>query len=466
MSLRAAVFLDLATVSGCVAVLIARGGLRHSHPAVLYVVFHVMVVTMRVLAINQGSPTFLSETPGLDGPTPEEIARAVNYADLALVAATVGWTHGGRLLRARKAPVEPAAAAPHSSIEASSKWSPVSGKIIGVGALIFMPIGIYALTEYAFIPGGEVPVYDNEISILVTALLWPGLLLLAFIYRYGFRFYLTIPLALYLAIISLQGTNRFRLILPVILLCLIHLDRRGRRWPGLGMLAALTAVVLFFFPMKVIGAQVKAGGGIAEIVSAVRDSAPDSMRGRANDQAILDQLALTLSLTDRHGKVFWGRPYANTVFLPLPRSFWSAKPGLADHLKEMSTDTRPMGQIGGVTTLIGDLYLNFRLPGLVLIAYGLARLSRRSHIKAYRSSYWSLRRFVYLLLASISIQVFRDGLVSLPVFMLVAYLPLVVIVLLHWRGLERERPLQNRAIPQRATDGSSGRPVNAALSRR
>jgi hypothetical protein len=62
-----------------------------------------------------------------------------------------------------------------------------------------------------------------------------------------------------------------------------------------------------------------------------------------------------------------------------------------------------------------------------LTAYWLAR----GYFHAYRSSYFSVSRFAYLLIACNLIQVYRDGLTSLVVYTSVNMMPLTIIVLLH-----------------------------------
>lgn len=200
------------------------------------------------------------------------------------------------------------------------------------------------------------------------------------------------------------------------------------------MVGLMVLILLIFFPLKTIGRQVQAGVPFSQVLRSTQSTFSSSVQGRSGDQAILDQMAMTLSLADQHHRVFLGRPYVNLLYLPIPRPVWSSKPGLADHIAEISTPDRPMGKTGSVTTLVGELYLNFRLFGLILVPYLLARLTGRIYARAYQQPYLSVPRFTYLILASNMIQIFRDGLISVPVFMLIQMLPLVVMALLHWRG--------------------------------
>jgi hypothetical protein len=432
MSIQTAIALDIMLVCAGAVILHFAGGLRLSHPAVLYLMFHVLVFTARAAAISLGAPTFLSNVRGLDAPSLAEITQALIYADAMLVATIVGWLSVSKSSAARLSGTG-------ADVD-QVRTTPLSDKKIWWICGLAGSIGIYAFGRYAFIPGGDPQSPGEQFSDLMSpsiihflsiAMTWPGLVLLILIYRYGFRFYLLAPMAAYLFVIAMQGYDRFRLVIPLILLCMIYLDRRGRRWPGVALVAGFLALVALFVPLKSIGRHIQAGGGGGEVVSMVSSSASDSLLAQSSDQVIMDELAITIALADQHGRIYFGEPYLSTLLLPIPRSLWPDKPSGADHIQEISTSARPLRGIGGVTTLVGDLYLNFRLPGLLIIAFWLARRSGVLHRNAYRLPYLSVQRFSYLLFASILVQVFRDGLLSLPLFLLVHFLPLTALALVH-----------------------------------
>lgn len=438
LDLSTAVTIDLIVFTVCSFVLLYRGGLRHSHPAVIYLAFHALVFSSRAVAINSGAPTFLSDVPGLDGVRTGEIAFALLIADIALISATLGWTSARR----PRTHLDEAIASP--GIEAqywpqgAPSYRPLQLKYVHVVAAIAMPLGLLALAKYGNVPGSQAQSLATSSALtssyFTIAATWPGLILVALIYFHGFRPALLIPMIVYLGFISIQGYDRFRLIIPVLLLGQIFLDRRGKRWPGKAMLLLIAVGVLVFFPLKAIGIGIQQGEGFSTIATKAEATIQDALTGRNQDQALLDELAITVSSANESGHVFLGQPYLNVVLLPIPRQLWPGKPGLADYLDGLSQPGRPLAQIGGVTTFPGDLYINFRVFGLTFIMFLLARLSGRACTAAYRVPYLSIGRFAYLLLASNLIQIYRDGLISIPVFLLVNMMPLVAIVALHLRG--------------------------------
>lgn len=429
LDLQTAVLVDLTVLTACAGAMSLRGNLRHSHPAVLYLVFHALAFSGRGLAIANGAPTFLSGVPSYDQVTEHEIVRALLYADAALVAATTGWLTY-RAPHARMGDTDNVGTRRGSDPPTALLYRPLETRILVWVAIITLPIGLYVLSRYAYVPGAGVRLTTSS-SYVTIATTWPGLILVALIYRFGFKLYYLLPLGAYLLLISLQGYGRFRLIIPLILLIQISLDRRSRRWPTARATAALVVVLLAFFPLKGLARNVREGAPLHETRAIVSQSLQDAFSGRSPDQTALDQLGLSLALTDGYGRTFWGEPYLSIITLPVPRELWAAKPGLSDAADAISTPRRPLGQIGGVTTLVGDLYLNFRLAGLLLLMFALARVSSRCFEAAYERPQASVGRFAYLLLACNLIQVFRDGLLSIPVFLFVNMLPLMVIVLLH-----------------------------------
>jgi hypothetical protein len=99
-----------------------------------------------------------------------------------------------------------------------------------------------------------------------------------------------------------------------------------------------------------------------------------------------------------------------------------------------------MSEMGMTVTFMGEFYLNFGNVGVVIMSFLTAYWLARIYFRGYRSSYYSVLRFSYLLIACNLIQVYRDGLMSLFVFTLVNMMPLSIIVFLHLVRPLRARP--------------------------
>jgi hypothetical protein len=163
----------------------------------------------------------------------------------------------------------------------------------------------------------------------------------------------------------------------------------------------------------------------------VREGIATAARGYHADEMILDEFASALSLADSHGKLYWGSTYLGLLTVAVPRQLWPEKPGLTDFEKEISTAARPMAADGMTVTMLGEFYLNFSYVGVVAMSFALAWFTGNWFHAAYCQSYFSLSRFVYLLVACNLLQVYRDGLSSLFVFTVINMMPLTAIAAIH-----------------------------------
>lgn len=415
MNLEQAIGIDALVVLACGLVILRSGHARFTHPGILYLFFHISVFSLRALAISNGSETFL-------GATPQECARALNLADLALASATVGWLSS---VRRMKNPNR--SGSPNATRE-------IRLKTIVIVGIFTVPYGLYTLLRFAYVPG-----FTGDDSLATSSyetfsMTWPGLVLSMLIFRLGFRWQLMVPMFGYLGLMAIQGESRFRVVLPLILLMGIYLDRRGMKWPRLPFVAAMLAAFLMFFPLKTIGQDIQANVPVGAIAHNVQKSFFSPLQGDSDGQRILDQAALSESLASQRSLTFYGKPYLNVLVLPIPRLMWPEKPGLADHLAELQTMSQPIGQVGSVTTMVGDFYINFRLPGVIVLSFILAFASGRLFSRAYARPSTSILRFTYLVIAAATVQIARDNPISIAVFVLVHGLPYVAVVALTIMG--------------------------------
>lgn len=422
-----ALVVDLITLTTCTVLLLRYGRLAHSHPAVIYLFFHVLAVSSRVLAIVVGAETLFTKWGTVYEPVTEaELARAVFLADTVVVIMTIAWLRASVVdLRRQDRQLR--------KVDTSAMT--LSLRYIWVVVAVAFPIGVVGVALIGNVPGFEKPEIDfgewQESSWLLITTTWAGLSLLALIYWYGFKWWLIVPMSVYLFIMSVQGFHRFRAIIPLILLLQIYLDRRQKKWPPAYITAVIISAMVLFYPMKTIGRMAQEGATVSEISESTTEILREVAAGQNGDQTVLDQLASSLTLIDRAGTFYYGSTYLAFLTSPIPRQWWPDKPGLADYQKDFSTPSRPMGEMGMVMTFIGEFYINFGYFGVAIMSFLMAYWLARISFRAYRSSYHSVLRFGYLLIACNLIQVYRDGLMSLLVFTLVNMMPLSIIVFLH-----------------------------------
>lgn len=442
---------DVLCLVTCAALLLRYGRLGHSHPAVIYLIFHAYAFTFRLFSLVGGSKTLFSTFQGNFEPvTMAEIMRAAGMADAALVVFTLACI---------------------TAYSTGSRRNPRYGQPGGSGrtdmitlsplhvwriVLFALPIGVFGLLFLTNLPGMQQSANGdsllNQSSYFAITPSWTGLCLLSLIYLNGFKKYFAIPLVLYLLLMILQGYHRFRVIIPTILALQIYMDRHQMRWPTYRMISIYALLVLAFFPMKSIGRMIQRGESLQEIIINSNESISEALSGEHGDTQFMDQFASALTLVDDHGKFFHGSVYLALITLPIPRQLWPDKPGLADYLKEISTPTRPMGEFGMIVTYLGELYVNFGSLGVYFVTFLLGYLLSKLYFAAYMQNYYSVIRFVYLLVSCNLIVVYRDGLISFVIFTFVNMMPLVLIALLHYFA-----PFEVRVSPACEAVGSTGR---------
>ena len=453
----------MVTVVGSVVLLLRYGRLSHSHPGTIYLFFHLYTFTFRLLGLIFGADLLFSQYQGFfEVVTQGEIVRAALLGDLALAVMTIAW------IKASADDLKKLRRSPKSQVESEPD---LSLRYIWIVVSITFPLGILGLLAFANVPGlssvkeALEPGEWQTSSYFFIMQVWAGLALLALIYWYGFRWWLMLPMSLYLLLMAYQGYHRFRVLIPALLLVQIFLDRRKLKWPPLYLSAVLVALVLIFFPLKSIGQMAQEGESVNDIVIMSTESVNAALVAKAPDQQFLDQFACALSLMDDASHYYYGSTYLALVTLPVPRAWWPDKPGLADYLKDISKPWRPMSELGMIVTFLGESYINFGYVGVVIIpillAYGLGRI----YFRAYRSNYFSIARLAYLLIACNLIQVYRDGLVSIVIFTWVNMMPLMILTLLHYvlpsRRKKKTQPTYDAAndLDEHAVV-SSGRPVH------
>lgn len=408
MDLGTAVLIDGLTLVVCVTLLAVRGQFTHKSPATIYLLFHIFVISPRAWALHGGAPRLL---PLSDS----GFARAVIVADVALVVMTAAWVLKTPE-RWDRTPPEP------KMLRPSIVW--------GVFALA-MPVGIFFMATRSATSGFGGSEFTTSYQLI--ALNWPGLVLLAGIYVSGFRWYLVLPLLSYLTFMALQGSDRFRVVIPAILLMQIYLERKGRRLPDARVALVAALLLIAFIPMDALGKSYAEGTlSVDTLSSSWSQGLGDVTEGRSSDQAVFDQYATTLYLSDQLGRPQYGRHYVDLLALPVPRPWWPDKPATNEHLLAISSESLPLARIGAVFTLSGELYTDWRWFGIVIGGFLVARLLLRALRRADAYPYGSLVHFAYLLLSAAMIQIYRDGLSTLPIFLIVQNAPLMLMIALCW----------------------------------
>ena len=408
--------LDLGVVALVIVMMFRR--MAFWHPLTAYLLFHLYSFTYRLFQIVGGSPLMYTGQANAEAITPEEIIRAMLWADAGLIlfVAASWWAH---LVFEAKSdqPVE------------RRVLNPNIAKFIG---LLCLPLGAYFF--YVVKTGGLALSTDSAATGYIQVLaMWPIGVLGLLIFTFGFRWYLLVLTAFFLGAVAFQGYHRFMLILPLLYFAALYLQTQRRRWPTIPILVAAFFLGLVFPRLKYIGQAMQYGDtreAMAQFSQAfVKDK--QSYTEFAATEDFLDQFAGGLSLIDGNERKFWGSTYLAIITLPIPRAWWPNKPGLADHMQEISTSGRRYDVEGRIFTYLGESYLNFGYAGLILIPALLGYLLTTACLRATSGPMLRFGRYLYLVFFMALVQTFRDGVLSILVFTVVHNMPMMFTWILH-----------------------------------
>jgi hypothetical protein len=407
--------LDLFVVALVIVLMFRR--MAFWHPLTGYLLFHLYSFTYRLFQIVGGSPLMYTGQANAEAITPDEIIRAMLWADVALIlfVAASWWAH---LVFEAKSdqPVE------------RRVLNPNIAKAIG---LLCLPLGAYFF--YMVKTTGFVASIDSASAGYVQAMsMWPIGVLGLLIFAFGFRWHLLALTAFFLGAVAFQGYHRFMLILPLLYFAALYLQAHRRRWPGVVMVVAALFIGLVFPRLKSIGASIQYGD-YQNAITMVQESFGQSKSEYevASTEDFLDQFAGGLSLIDSNERKFWGSTYLAIITLPVPRAWWPNKPGLADHLQEISTSGRQYNIEGRIITYLGESYLNFGYAGLILIPALMGYILTALCLHATAGPMQRLGRYIYLVFFMALVQTFRDGVLSIFVFTFVHNMPMLFTWILH-----------------------------------
>jgi len=387
------------------------------HPLTGYLLFHLYSFSYRLFQLISGAPMMYTSQENREAITPEEISRAMLWADIALIVfAFASWLAHRNFDAKAERPVM------------RRVMNPNIARAIGICCL---PIGTFILYT---VKAGTIDLStDNAASgYAQVAAMWPIGTLGLLVFTFGFRWYLVGLVAFFLGGVALQGYHRFMLILPLLFFVAHYLQITRRRWPTWPILVGAVCVMLIFPRLKYIGRAVESGDtqdAVALLAQSFTFGGKD--KEDADSEQFLDQFAGGLTLIDYNGRKFLGSTYLAVITLPIPRAWWPGKPGLADHMHEIATAGRPYNVEGRIFTYLGESYLNFGYVGLFLIPALVGYLLTAYCVSANAGPFQRLPRYVYLVVFMVLIQTFRDGLLSILVFTVVHNMPMLFTVILH-----------------------------------
>ena len=426
-----ALIIDLTTISICTLFLLKLGRISAMHPAVIYLFFHVWVVTKRLIELNLGAPLF-SAFPQ-QPISLYELTRASLMFDVVLAVMTLAWIINSVMDLKRNGPLP----AP------GQEKAPNLSRTYMIGfAWLMIPLAFFGMaTAHGGSESGIEGASNNAFS---TLSIWLPLSLMPFFYWYGPRRGIVAAALVVGAITEItRGDARWLLLLPTIFFCYAYLSRTGLKWPPRKVVIILVVAVLLWLPGKQISHIISGGGGLSDIAQATTSVwTNSSTQSNHPDTSFLDMAALTVSLVDAKGKFYYGATFGPATINFIPRALWPDKPQASAWLSEISTADRPMATYGMTASLMGASYVDYGYFGIVIVPFLFALFLGWAYFQAFRCSHYSVGRFAFLVMSCVLFQPFRDGLATFFIFNYVGMLPMYIIVILHL--ILPTRPIRTR----------------------
>ena len=404
---------DITVLLSCSWFLCRYGKISIYHPAITYLVFHTFVFSTRILFLTTGANFFLgNQIDYFTAIEAQEIIKASLLADLGFISMTVAWLWEAN----RKT----------SFIPAKSVIL-LDGNVLKLVLSITIPLGIWGIYSQLYIPGIGKSQFNfgswSESSYIQNTQNWLILSCLVIVFKYGFQKYSLIIIGLCLFILAFQGQHRYRVLSPCLFLLFLYLHRENKKWISSRFVILILMGILIFLPMKYVGKLIQQDASMEDLIEFALEYRESLALGVNADFSFLDMYASTLTLIDQHGGYYYGSTYFTLLFSPIPRQFWENKPSLIQWMTDISTPVRNLKELGSVATLYGESYANFGIFGILFIPFLFAKYSARWYYKILHTNAQSANLFLYLCFASMIIQVYRDGLNAIFIFLCIYNMP-------------------------------------------
>ena len=404
---------DIMVLLTCSCLLFRYGKISIYHPATTYLAFHTFVFSARILFLMAGANFFLgNQMYYFTEIEAHEIVKASLLADLGFASMTAAW-----LWEANR----------RKGLNPTKSVILLDDNSLKLVLFITIPLGIWGIFSQLYIPGiGKAQMNFgswSESSYLQNMQNWLILSCLVIVFRYGFKKYTLLIIGICLFILAFQGQHRYRVLSPCLFLLFLFLHRENKKWLSPRFVAIILVGILIFLPMKYVGKLIQQGASTEDLIEFASEYRESLGIGANADFSFLDMYASTLTLIDQHGGYYYGSTYFTLLFSPIPRQFWTNKPSLVQWITDVSTPSRNLKELGAIPTLYGECYANFGILGIILIPFLFAKYSARWYYKILFTNAQSANLFLYLCFAAMIVQVYRDGLNAILIFLCIYNMP-------------------------------------------
>lgn len=306
-------------------------------------------------------------------------------------------------------------------------------------------MGLLSLAKYGVVPwstgeGAGSPVvkmvdsdeglaYISESSSYITQFYIFSIgVLVIWVASFGLRYWVTATLIAFIFLMvyngSVSGRNTYVISGYAIVLALMARTRRS--WPSLLSMIAIISICVSFLMGKHWLKSIVEGRDPAGPPVGVADTPFSESDIFINYDVFLTTTTLIPDLADHTHISLYGRPF----YIWIPRALWPDKPIFDFPAAYIQSRIKSIQFIGLVVTIPGESYLAFGVPGVVVLMALFG--GSLSFVCTYFSRYpaASVESIFRIELCACLIQIYRDGIVSLPLFLMSYFAPCLAMLLL------------------------------------
>lgn len=381
---------------------------RMASPLLVYLIFHFISFVFRPWQISQGLDEWIPRAL-IFNPTNSELLFALMLANIGLLCFTAGALAGGYAARSRP------------GRGGDYRFPPRLTLAVMVPVLVLAAISMIVFGSTPFYEGVEYMESVNQFSTVMKVPgfiaffhnLIPGIFAALIIVR-GFRWWYVPPLAVYLILRMWVGWSRFTYFLGAVLVMFAYMAWRNLRWPTRTQTLLGVLLLVAFLSGKDWGKAWLQGGSSAAYGSA-RSWLIEQGRGNGSDFNTYDMLVGVVRAVPEQlphtGFRFYLAPFVNLV----PRAVWPAKP--IDDLPSVYLN-KAIHFGTSAPSLVGETYIGFGVPGVAAGLAAVGFLLNYAVVRGYAAAPGTAWKLFGVVIAAISIQVFRDGVYSITYFVL------------------------------------------------
>lgn len=403
------------------------------NPSLWWVALHAYAVTFRLITLNLG----VESIPIFGIRSDVELVNAAIACDISLLAVV-----GATLFAARKNPPNRIRGSIDKRVV---QLNPLVGNIISILCLTIGTFALIVFSRVAIVAGArgvdiatiDIGRFDESSYPAVIS----GFAIQGSMIQCAMRGFTRWTLVPFLILLVLTAINpaRTAFVLVVVMMFMIYQAMRNQQ--GLPLKWAVGGLILgcVWFVYKPFVVGVLNGDNSKEIMASVQDYVQESAsRGASGDTQFLDMQATYMGAADDEGIRLHGATILPLLYLPIPRFLWPDKPSLNESGQRLTSHLRPIGTVGMTPNLSGESYIDFGWIGCAIIPFLYMVGMQTAFRQVNGLSIVSVARWTYVIILVCMLQVFRDGLVSLFTYPIIAYLPLLA-----WGAISKVLPAAN-----------------------